>query len=204
VTGEGTIWLVRHAPTEWTGTRWTGARTDPPLSDAGREAATSLAAALAGSLAAGTQVLSSPSRRAIETARPIAAGLGAGIEIDDDLRETDIGELDGLTFDETRTRYPELARKLLAADPEVDWPGGELAADLRVRVSAAWERLAARAGDRPLIAVTHGGVISELIRVVLGDEIANAERWLDPGTAVALRGRNGDWRLGERIAMARP
>ena len=199
MTDEGTIWLVRHAPTEWTGTRWTGARTDPPLSDAGREVAAALAAAVTGSLVPGTQVLSSPSRRAIETARPIAAGLGAGIEIDDDLRETDIGELDGLTFDETRTRYPELARKLLAADPEVDWPGGERAADLRVRVAAAWERLAARAGDRHLVAVSHGGVISELIRLVLGDDIANAERWLDPGTAVALHGRDGAWRLGERI-----
>ena len=30
-----TIWLVRHAATEWTGVRWTGARSDPPLSDEG-------------------------------------------------------------------------------------------------------------------------------------------------------------------------
>jgi probable phosphoglycerate mutase len=199
VTREDTIWLVRHAPTEWTGTRWTGARTDPSLSDPGRQAAAMLATALAASLPSHTHVLSSPSRRAIETARPIAAGLGVETEIDDDLRETDIGELDGLTFDETRARYPELAKRLLAGDPEVDWPGGERAADLRRRVAAAWERLTTRAGDRPLVAVTHGGVISELIRLVLGDGVANAERWLEAGTAVALRGRDGEWRLGERI-----
>jgi probable phosphoglycerate mutase len=203
VTAERIIWLARHAPTEWTGTRWTGARTDPPLSDAGREAAGALAAALAGLLAPGTVVLSSPSRRAIETARPIAAGLGVGTEIDEDLRETDIGELDGLTFDETRARYPELAQRLLAADPEVDWPGGERAADLRVRVTGARDRLAVRASRGPVVAVTHGGVIGELVRLVLGDAVASAERWLEPGTAVALRGRNGEWQLGERIPEGR-
>src|SRR4029079_5019909 len=86
----------------------------------------------------GTPVLSSPSRRAVETATPIAAGLGVDVEQDADLREVDVGELDGRTFDETAAAFPDLARRVLAAARDIDWPGGEHAADLRVRADAAW------------------------------------------------------------------
>ena len=192
-----TLWLVRHAATAMTGNRWAGSRSDPPLTDDGRAAAAELASRLAGRLPAGTAVVSSPSRRAVETAAPIAAGLGVEVELDDDLREVDVGDLEGLTFDEGAARFPELAQRLLASEREIDWPGGERVADLRARAGAAMERLDARPGTVAVV-VSHGGVIGELI-VTLAGSAAIEDRWIAAGSAVSLERDGENWRIGERL-----
>jgi broad specificity phosphatase PhoE len=194
-----TIWLVRHAATAWTGTRWTGARSDPELSDEGRAAAEQLAQTLAGRVPAGTPVLASPSRRAIETARPIASQLGVDVEIDEALREVDVGELDGRTFDETATAYPELARQVLAADREIDWPGGERAADLAVRAADALQRAVTRAGDGSIVLVTHGGVVGELVGTLVASDPDEPRSWLPAAGAVALARDDEAWAIVDRI-----
>ena len=192
-----TLWLVRHAATAMTGARWAGSRSDPPLNDAGRAAADALASALVVRLPKETVVLASPARRAVETARPIAAALGVAVEMDDDLREVDVGELDGLTFDETAARYPDLARRLLASDRDIDWPGGERVADLRARAGTAMARLDA-AGAGTVVIVSHGGVIGELIATLAGPD-AVEDLWLEAGTAVSLEREGDAWRVSERI-----
>jgi broad specificity phosphatase PhoE len=193
------IWLVRHATTAWTGVRWTGARSDPPLSDEGRRAADELGTELAGRVRPGTPVLSSPSRRAVETATPIAASLGVDVELDPDLREVDVGELDGRTFDETAAAYPALAQQVLAADREIDWPGGERAEDLRVRADTAWRRALERAGDGSIVLVTHGGVVGELVASLVAADAEEPRSWLPAGGAIALEPRPGAWVVVERI-----
>jgi broad specificity phosphatase PhoE len=193
------IWLVRHASTAWTGNRWTGARSDPELSDDGRAAADQLAEVLAVRLPARTPVLASPSRRAIETARPIAAALGVDVETDDGLREVDVGELDGRTFDETSVAYPELARQVLAADREIDWPGGERAADLAARAADAWQRALARSGDGSIVLVTHGGVIGEIVGRLVEPDPSEPRAWLPAAGAVALARDGESWTVVDRI-----
>ena len=69
------IILVRHASTAWTGRRYCG-RSDPPLNAAGRAAAADLARELATTLAPGTRIVTSPSRRAQATATAIASAAG--------------------------------------------------------------------------------------------------------------------------------
>ena len=194
-----TIWLVRHAATAWTGVRWTGARSDPELSDAGRGAAEELAATLVDRLPRGTPVISSPSRRAIETARPIAARLGVDVVIELDLREVDVGELDGRTFDETAAAYPDLAKQVLAADREIDWPGGERAADLATRAAEAWRHALDRAGGGSLVLVSHGGVVGELVAALVPADPSEERAWLPAGAAVALAERGDAWAVVDRI-----
>jgi broad specificity phosphatase PhoE len=193
------IWLVRHAATAWTGVRWTGARSDPELSEAGRGAAEALAAALADRLPAGTPVVSSPSRRAVETARPIASCLGVDVEIDPDLREVDVGELDGRTFDETAAAYPDLAKQVLAADRAIDWPDGERAADLAIRAAQAWRHALERAADGPIVLVSHGGVVGELVTELVPADPAEGRSWLPAGAAVAVAESGDAWAVVDRI-----
>ena len=192
-----TLWLVRHAATAMTGNRWAGSRSNPPLTGDGRASAADLASRLAARIPAGTVVVSSPSRRAVETAGPIAAALGIEVELDDDLREVDVGELEGLTFDEGAALFPELARRLLDADRDIDWPGGERVADLRARAGAAMERLDARP-ETVAVVVSHGGVIGELI-VTLAGSAAIEDRWIAAGSAVSLERDGAGWRVGERL-----
>lgn len=195
------IWLVRHAPTERTGRAWTGWRSDPPLSAEGRRVAVNLAANLARRVPSGTAVVSSPADRAVTTAEGIAARVGGRVEVDRDLQEVDVGDADGLSFDELAAAHPALAARLLAAAAVVDWPGGERSADFRRRAAAAWRRIVEREDDAAVIVVTHGGVIGPLLALALpSDAAADRERWLAAGGAISVERRDGAWWLGDRLA----
>lgn len=188
MTVAGRIWLVRHAPTEWTGRRWCG-RSDPPLSEAGLAAADRLAADLAAEVAAdpGTGrgaslvILSSPSRRALQTGRAIARAVAAPILIEPDLAEVDFGATDGLTWDELVAAHPSLAEAILAGtDP--DWPGGETRAQVTARAHTMADRLLERARSGDVIVVSHGGLLRALAPL-LGTALPEG---IDPATTVRL------------------
>jgi broad specificity phosphatase PhoE len=113
-----------------------------------------LAVALADlSLAA---VYTSPLERASVTAEAVAARHGLAPLVLDDLREIELGEVDGLQFDE----YPaELQEALLNAPGAVQFPGGESYEQLRRRVVGALGRIAAQHGGETVVAVSHAGAI---------------------------------------------
>lgn len=153
-----TVVLVRHASTAWTGKRYCGTG-DPPLDAAGRGQLPTIAArvdrAICGS--PGMVVVTSPLRRARETAEAIVEALGGPPpRIDRDWREVDFGEAEGRTWDELEARFPELASRILEGQG-VDWPGGDTDAELTARVTRAWSRTLEAAGTVPVVIVTHAG-----------------------------------------------
>ncbi|NUR05591.1 MAG: histidine phosphatase family protein [Nocardioidaceae bacterium] len=86
---------------------------DVALSDTGREQARAVARWLAGD---GSDrrphlVLSSPYRRARDTAEIAVEDLGVEVVLDERLRERDLGLFDGLTGRGIRASYPEEARR---------------------------------------------------------------------------------------------
>ncbi|MEA2146457.1 MAG: hypothetical protein QOG59_2044 [Solirubrobacteraceae bacterium] len=154
------ILLVRHGETEWSAAGKHTSATDLPLVETGRRRAAALADELAGRTFA--LVLCSPLRRARETCE--LAGLGGSAVIEDDLREWDYGEYEGLTTPEIRERRP-------------DWwlwtdgcPGGESPAQVAARADRALARL--RSADGDAIAFAHG----HILRVM-------AARWVDEAAA---------------------
>lgn len=166
-TGEATrIVLVRHAePDPAVRGRCYGAL-DVGLSPEGRRQARVLAEALEGvSL---QTVYASPRRRALETAYPLAAARGLTPVVDEDLRELDFGELEGMTYDEISTRHPTLYAAWMQRPTGVRFPGGESYADLHRRVSRALAQLRARHPGDAIAVVAHGGVN----RVVLAEALA--------------------------------
>lgn len=182
-------WLVRHASTAWTGSRWLGNR-DLPLTTVGRAEAAAAAHRLAAIVPAGSAVVSSPARRAIETAAPIAERLRVRVRVDPDLREVDVGRAEGLTWDEVRRDLPAVAAALIDGLP-VDWPGGESAVALRSRVGDAWTRIAARR-EPAVIVVGHAGVIAAMLASLLP---GSDPRWLGPASAVRVRHASGAWHV---------
>jgi probable phosphoglycerate mutase len=158
----GPVWLVRHASTDWTDHRWCG-RSDPSLTPDGLAAARLLAAELATVVPGGAIVLASPLRRSLATADAIANALGARVRVDPDLVEVDVGEIDGLTWDELELAHPAVAELILGGrDP--DWPGGEAAAQVAARAGAAAERIRALARSSAVVVVSHGGLLMALAR----------------------------------------
>ncbi|MFF2204544.1 bifunctional RNase H/acid phosphatase [Streptomyces sp. NPDC058145] len=164
-----TLVLLRHGETPLTPQkRFSGSGgTDPSLSDAGREQAQRVAAALArrGTVQA---VVASPLARTQETARIVAARLGLDVTTDEGLRETHFGAWEGLTFGEVRERHPEDLNAWLV-DPEAHpTGGGESFAETATRIAATRDKLVAAHAGRTVLLVTHVTPIKTLIRLALG------------------------------------
>lgn len=170
------IVLIRHAATAWSGSRYLG-RTDLPLTAEGRDAATAMAERIAATVPIGVRIVASPSVRACDTAEIVAAALDGRsrpvVEPDPRWAEVDVGAAEGLTFAEVEARFPALARQLVGAETEIDWPAGETAAAFRDRIAAAWA--AVIAAGRPTIVVSHAGAIRLAIALATGRPASEIE-----------------------------
>ncbi|WP_433342652.1 histidine phosphatase family protein [Streptomyces sp. CA-253872] len=178
-----TFLLLRHGTTALTAHgrfSGSGAREDPPLAEEGRAQAAAVARHLRGTSV--DAVISSPLRRCRET----AAALGLPHAVEEDLRETDFGTWEGLTFAEARAQDPDTFAAWLA-DPAAAPPGGESFADVAVRVAAARERLRAAHAGRTVLLVSHVTPLKTLLRLALGAPPAALFRMdLDPASLSAL------------------
>jgi broad specificity phosphatase PhoE len=140
--GSTRLVLVRHLdPDESLRGRVFGAL-DVPLSSSGRRHAGYLAEWLEGlSLKV---VYSSPLRRALETAEPLAARHGLRPIVQEGLREIDFGELEGQRFEEIAATRPDVFSALMRQPARTSFPGGESFADLRARALPAAEAIRLR------------------------------------------------------------
>ena len=186
------VWLIRHAPTSWTGLRWCG-RADPLLSTEGHEGARRLAKVVARALDAGDGAIvrSSPARRARATAEAISFATGLAIVEDDELLEVDVGAAEGLTWTELADRYPAIAGSL-AEGMLVDWPGGESAAATVERATRAAARVRRDARRGAVVVVSHGALLNALVGALVGPAAAWTNR---PDTSPAFLAPGGILRL---------
>jgi alpha-ribazole phosphatase len=188
--------LCRHGETEASAQgRFCGAL-DVGLSAVGKAEAAQLAASFR--LGAALALYTSPTRRALETARPIGESLGLHPILEPLLRELDFGEVDGLRYEQVATQRPELHDEWLRSPTRVRFPGGECFADLQRRTVEAASALTARHEGGAVVVVTHAGVIRALLAAWLSvpDEFVfridqrygsvNIVDWLDGTPVVRL------------------
>ncbi|MEU3334851.1 bifunctional RNase H/acid phosphatase [Streptomyces sp. NPDC002144] len=164
-----TFVLLRHGETPLTPQkRFSGSGgTNPSLSDVGREQAERAGASLArrGTIQA---IVASPLARTRETAGIVARHLGLEVSVEDEIRETDFGAWEGLTFAEVRERYPDDLTRWLS-DPTVEPPGGgESFAATATRIAAARDKLVAAYAGRTVLLVSHVTPIKTFVQLALG------------------------------------
>ncbi|WP_137816115.1 bifunctional RNase H/acid phosphatase [Gandjariella thermophila] len=157
--------LLRHAQTEHSAQRRYSGRGDVPLTDLGMRQAGAAARRLA-AMDDIVTIVSSPLRRARQTADEVAAATGAEIVLEDGFTEVDFGAWEGLTFAEAAARDPDLHRRWLA-DPAVPPPGGESFAEVHRRVRRARDTLIAKHGGATLVVVSHVTPIKTLLWMAL-------------------------------------
>ncbi|MCY0938531.1 bifunctional RNase H/acid phosphatase [Streptomyces sp. H34-S4] len=164
-----TFVLLRHGETALTPQkRFSGSGgSDPELSATGRRQAAAVAESLA---ARGTvqSVISSPLRRCRETAQAVADRLGLTVTVEEGLREVDFGAWEGLTFAETRERFPEDLQAWLDSPKAAPTGGGESFASATRRISATRDRLLAEHAGRTVLLVSHVTPVKILVRLALG------------------------------------
>ena len=158
--------LLRHGQTVLSIDRRYSGHGDPELTTAGQAQAAGAAARLAGYRKI-TSVLTSPLRRARQTAELVSRATGARLETRSGLIETDFGEWEGLTFTEARERDPELHAKWLGAE-DVAPPGGESFAAVRGRVGVELASIVEAYAGETLVLVTHVTPIKMILRQALG------------------------------------
>ena len=156
------LW-VRHAEPERIA-GGTGVPANPRLTERGQQQAQRLADWLAHEHV--DVVLSSPQRRAQETAAPIAAAHGLDVVIHDGLVEYDVQSDSYIPMEELRaSNDPAL---LDMAEGRWEAFGGETADEFRARVSKTIDDIVGTYPGRRVVAVCHGGVVNVALGIVLG------------------------------------
>lgn len=210
-----TLLLLRHgAPSDPTGRVWGGDGPGPGLGAPGRAQVTALAGLLVGRPGPGgaprpavpprsdvlpqlEALLSSPVRRARESAEELAGPLGLPPVVADAWAEVRLGDWHGLTTAEIATRWPaEFSAWQGATD--VTPPGGESFDTLAVRIVAARDAVLAAHRGRAVAVMAHSGPIRALLRDALDAGASGLWRirvdlasvtviryWADGGTEVA-------------------
>jgi broad specificity phosphatase PhoE len=173
------LWLVRHGETEWSASGRHTSRTDLDLTEAGVEAARSVADKLRGTSFA--RVLSSPLLRARRTAELASAGPP---ELVDDLREWDYGDDEGLTTAQIRESRPGWT--VWRDGPQ----GGETCAEVGARADRVIELV--RAVDGPVLAFSHGHFSRVLGARWLGLEVTDGAHLTLSTASVSVLGWERD------------
>lgn len=202
-----TVVLARHGETTWNRDRRVQGWAATELTATGREQADAVGEHIASAYDV-DRVVSSDLHRALETARRVRSALPAAPELEraPAWRERDFGALQGLSYDELFSRFPEFAVLDAGYTAATARPaGGERWIDARARTLRAADELVAElteseeggapdreagedaagedeaAGERTTVVVTHGGPIRHVLASLLGLDVAETIVELEPG-----------------------
>lgn len=176
------ILAVRHGETAWNRDTRIQGHTDIALSEQGRWQARRLAQALRDEPI--SAFYASDLSRAFETAQAVAHHHGKPVAAHGGLRERAFGCFEGLTWAEIETQHPEEALAWRKRVPDFAPPGGESLLQLRERVVAAVDEIAARHPGELLMLVAHGGVLDILYRAATRLELQAPRTWDLSNTAI--------------------
>lgn len=142
-----------------------GGSSDTAMSQTGKQQAKNLALALKGEKL--SAIYSSPLQRALDTARAIARHHRLKVQVEPELRELEVGELEGVLAESLGTDFSHFLLHWQRGDGSEKLPGGESLADLQQRAWSAVQRIAAR-HDGTVVLVSHYFVILTIICAALG------------------------------------
>ena len=183
------LYLLRHGETDWNRAGLLQGHTDISLNENGRRQISETAQKLCALKVEMNLILSSPLRRAYESAEIAAEKLGyppEDIIVEPMLIERGFGAGEGMTLTERNTRFPDHA-----------YPGMESQTDLVRRAGRAFEKIVTDcSGAENVLLVAHGAVLFAVLEAV------SKERIVAAGKAAALtqgsiyRIRYTDGRIG--------
>jgi len=185
--------IIRHGETLWNREHRIQGQRDSALSPTGLAQADAVGRRLREESI--DLLVASDLGRTLQTAAPIAAATGLAIIQDARLRERGFGVFEGLTPEEIHQRYPDEYERWQSRDPEFAMQGGESLMQLRARLSACVEEIAAR-GHAKVALVTHGGALDALYRTATGTPYATVRNWALANASINdMVVENGRWQI---------
>ena len=158
--------LVRHGDTDFNQHRRFMGYSDIELSPLGIQQVEKLQLYLAGEKI--QAVFASDLQRTMKTAAVLTAGRNLIVTPCPELRETNYGECEGLSFGEIDEKYPEVAAKCVNFSLDLDFPGGEDFRTFITRTRTFLKRLKNQPPENTVLIVSHNGPLKVLICHFLG------------------------------------
>jgi broad specificity phosphatase PhoE len=184
--------LVRHGETEWNQIhRVQGGASDTPLSKTGKRQAEALGRRLKDEII--QAIYSSPLQRALDTAQEIARYHQLEIRAMPELKEINVGGLEGADTSDLKLRLDELICRNGANRGLLCLPGGESIADVQSRAWNAVQNISSQHPSGTVVVVTHYFVIMSIVCRVLNlplTETVHLRIYNGTITTFTLDGRN--------------
>ncbi len=155
------LFLVRHGETDANLNHYLQGTSDGPLNAAGKVQVERLGNHLKN--IALDHVYASDLQRAVETANAIARVHGLIVEIDSQLREWNVGEMDGMPAAVYLKLIKETGKPLSQFDP----PGGQKLSEVRERADAVIDKIVARHRGESVLVCSHGDFMRMMIGSIL-------------------------------------
>jgi uncharacterized phosphatase len=175
------ISIIRHGETDWNSSGRLQGCEDTELNNLGREQACKLADFLKEE--SWDLIISSPLKRALETARIISSNLEITVVLTmDGLRERDYGKASGLLPEERRNLYPDGI-----------FPDQEEFEHLRNRAFETLSSIAEQYEGKRIIVVSHGALINSILYTISNGEIGSFKTRLKNGCINRLVHSNSQW-----------
>ena len=181
------ITYIRHGESEFNSKGILQGNDDPELSLKGIDQAEALADRLKDMR--GVSIFSSPLKRALQTARIVASRIETDIDVIEDLKEIDIGQFSTLTWDQVKSKYPELF-----PHPDITiWelfrnnriPGQEPYEAMVQRIARALSQIESRSNGGDPIIFGHGGFLRVFMAEQLGFRLERESFKID-NTSITL------------------
>jgi broad specificity phosphatase PhoE len=161
------VHLVRHGRTAWNAQRRVMGWLDEGVEPVARRDAEAVADALADEAVAA--IVSSPLRRALQTAGALANRVGIEPRVDDRIGELRMGPWEGLTEDEIAERWPEEWRRWQTKPHTLALEGRETLGKLNARVAAVLDELTCSSvASGAAVVFTHDAVVRAAVAWAFG------------------------------------
>lgn len=181
ITNPTSVCLIRHGETDWNSSGRLQGCEDIELNAKGREQALQLAGYL--KKESWDMVISSPLKRALETAQIIANHLSMNnLQIVEQLRERDYGSASGLLPEERRNRFPDGVI-----------PDQEDFENLRNRAMAALTKITGDHMGKRILVISHGALTNSILYTLSGGEFGSFKTRLKNGCISQLIFQNNTW-----------
>jgi probable phosphoglycerate mutase len=188
------VTILRHGETEWNAAGKHQGQLDSPLTALGVAQAKAAAAFLKDETY--DCIYTSDLGRALATADLLSRQFKLDPIADSRLRERNLGIIQGLTIAELKECHPEIYQRYITADLDYIMPGGESKRQCYRRVVGWMEDIGRRHYGQGLLVVTHGLILSNILRNVLGIPLETKRNFSLLNASInRFTIRQGEWKL---------
>ncbi|RCW64233.1 histidine phosphatase family protein [Saliterribacillus persicus] len=176
------ICLVRHGETDWNALGKIQGTTDIPLNETGKKQAEACGAFLKGT--DWDVLITSPLKRAKETAEIINTYMDMPLEEMAEFKERSFGDAEGMTPEERTERFPGRI-----------YPNQEEVETLHKRLEMGLEKINDRYKNKRVLLVAHGAVINAILSVFSEGEIGSGKTQLMNACLSNISYKENKWEI---------